>query len=148
MSFIYHEGGKRSPCRTTPTSKNMWQILLHKAVSTTLLSLYSMLNLAVIDTDYIYRSKHHEIVTMVVPRGGGKIQNGCTAVLDEFRLSMHKNFVSFGIILFLHYRPFTPQFFAEPDALFFLLCFFFVSFLIFWFWTYLMKVIPEICRVH
>ena len=76
-----------------------------------------MLKLAVIDTDYIYRSKHREIVTMVVPRGGGKIQNGCTAVLDEFTLSMHKNFVSFGIILFLHYRPFTPQFFAEPDAL-------------------------------
>jgi len=27
------------------------------------------------------------------------------------------NFVSFEIILSLHYRPFTPQFFAEPDAL-------------------------------
>ena len=94
-----------------------------------------MLNLAVIDTDYIYRSKHHVIVTMVVPGGGGgKIQNGCTAVSDEFTLSMHLNFVSFGIILSLHYRPITPQFFAEPDALcFFCYVFFFYFFFIFGF---------------
>ena len=92
-----------------------------------------MLNLAVIDTDYLYRSKHREIVTMVVPRGGRKIQRGCTAVSDEYTLSMHLNFVSFGIILSLHYRPFTPQLFAEPDALCSFCYVFFFSFFFFFF---------------